>query len=138
MGNSTCIASTRNPHSRLQQGIGCHRDLHAAGLALGVAARLQTQTVRADSVIFDDRFNNATNDLSNNDSGVGGGFTAFSYNNGVNAFFPSAFETNTWNGLSGGYAVLANSTIGDLYSSLDTINSFNLHGGGPTFVLCGA
>src|ERR1035438_3301676 len=89
VNNSTCIASTRNPHSRLQQGIGCWRRLLAASLTLGVAAVLQTQTVRADSVIFDDHFNNATNDLSNNDSGVGGGFTAFSYNNLVNAFATS-------------------------------------------------
>ena len=137
MNNSKHNHSPQNPHSRPQQGIGCWRRLLAAGLTLGVAAVMQTQTVRADSVIFDDHFNNATNDLSNNDSGVGGGFTAFSYNNGVNAFFPSAFETNTWNGLSGGYAVLANSTIGDLYSSLDTINPLNLSGGGTTFELSG-
>jgi hypothetical protein len=95
------------------------------------------QTVRADTVIYNNDFNNATNDISNNDLGVGGGFTAFSYNNGVNLYFPSAFETNTWNGLSGGFAVLADSTIGDLYSSLDTVNSFNLSAVGTTFELSG-
>src|ERR1017187_9385776 len=130
MNNSTCIASARNPHSRLQQGIGCWRRLLAASLTLGVAAVMQTQTVRADVVIFDDHFNNASNNIANNDLGVGGGFTAFSYDNGVNAFAVDAFETNH-------FAILANSTIGDLYASLDTINPLNLSGGGTTFELSG-
>jgi hypothetical protein len=111
--------------------------LLAAGLTLGVAAVMQTQTLRADSVIFDDHFNNATNDISNNDSGVGGGFTAFSYNNLVNLFAVDAFETSIWNGVAGHFAILANSTIGDLYASLDTINPLNLSGGGTTFELSG-
>ena len=130
MNNSKNIYSSQNPHSRLQQGIGCWRRLLAASLTLGVAAVMQTQTVRADVVIFDDHFNNASNNIANNDLGVGGGFTAFSYDNGVNAFAVDAFETNH-------FAILANSTIGDLYASLDTINPLNLSGGGTTFELSG-
>ncbi len=135
MNNSTQVAIARNPHTRPRQGIGCWRRLLAAGLTLGLAAVLQT--ARADSVIYLNDFNNATNNIANNDLGIGGGFTAFSYNNGVSLYFPSAFETNTWNGKSGGFAVLADSIIGDLYSSLDTINPFNLNGGGTTFELSG-
>jgi hypothetical protein len=135
MNNPTPIDHARNPHARSQRRIGCRRRFLTAGLTLGLAAVLQT--VRADTTIYLNDFNNATNNIANNDLGVGGGFTAFSYNNGVNLYFPSAFETNTWNGLSGGFAVLADSTIGDLYSSLDTVNPLNLNGGGTTFELSG-
>ncbi|HEX7578349.1 MAG TPA: hypothetical protein VF430_09965, partial [Verrucomicrobiae bacterium] len=130
MNNPTHITRARNPQTRSHRGIGCWRRLLAASLTLGVAAVLQTQTVRADSVIFDDQFNNAANNITNNDLGVGGGFTAFAYDNLVNAFYMDAFETN-------GFAVLADSTIGDRYASLDTTNSFNLNGGGTTFELSG-
>ncbi len=136
MNNSTPIVSARIPYLGPQRRLGCWRRFLSAGLTLGFAAVLQTAS--ADTTIYLNNFNNATNDLSNNDLGVGGGFTAFSYNNGVNAYFPSAFETNSWNGSpANGYAVLANSTIGDLYSSLDTINSFNLSAVGTTFELSG-
>ena len=136
MNKSTHI-SARNPHTRSHRGVGCWRRLLAASLTLGVAAVLQTQTVRANIVIFDDHFNNAANDIANNDLGVGGGFTAFSLNNGVNLFAVDAFETNNWNGVAGHFAILATSVIGDLPASLDTINPFNLNGGGTTFELSG-
>ena len=135
MNNSTPINRSGNPHARPQRGLACWRRFLTASLTLGLAAALQT--VRADTTIYLNDFNNATNNIANNDLGVGGGFTAFSYNNGVNLYFPSAFETNTWNGLSGGFAVLADSTIGDLYSSLDTVNPFNLSAVGTTFELSG-
>jgi hypothetical protein len=135
MNNPTPIVRARTPHARPQRQLGCWQRFLTAGLALGLAAVLQT--ARADTTIYLNDFNNATNNIANNDLGTGGGFTAFSYNNGVNLYFPSAFETNTWNGLSGGFAVLADSTIGDLYSSLDTVNPFNLNGGGTTFELSG-
>jgi hypothetical protein len=102
--------------------------LLAAGLTLGLAAVLQP--ARADSVIYLNNFNNASNNLANNSDGIGGGFTAFTLNNAVETFVLDAFETNS-------YAILATSVIGDLPASLDSIDAFNINGGGTTFELSG-
>jgi hypothetical protein len=82
-------------------------------------------TVRADSIIFDDNFNNASNNLANNDQGVGGGFSSYSRDNGIDAYE------------SGGYGVISTSVAGFNQASINTINPLNLSAGGTTFELSG-
>ena len=136
MNKPTRIVHSHNLSCSPQPRIGSWGRLLIISLTLMVAAFFQT--ARASTVIYTNAFNNASNNIANNDLGIGGGFTVFSYNNNLNAYFPSAFETNSWNGSpSNGYAVLADSTIGDLYSSLDTITNFNLSAVGTTFDLSG-
>jgi hypothetical protein len=78
------------------------------------------QTVRADSVIFDDDFNNATNNLANNDLGVGGGFSSFSSDNGIDTYEAA------------GSAHISTSVASYNQASIDSINPININGGGTT------
>jgi hypothetical protein len=117
MNNSTHITCARNPHANPRPGIAGWRRWLAAGLALGLAAFLPT--VRADTVVFDDHFNNATNDLANNDLGVGGGFSAYS-RNGIDAYEAA------------GSAYIATSFASYNMASIDSINPIQLAAGGTT------
>jgi hypothetical protein len=99
-------------------------------LACGLFAAAIAQTARADFLVLSNDFNNSSNNLAVNNTGVGSGFTAFSLNNGVNQFAVDAYETN-------GKAILASSVIGALSASLDSIDSMNINGGGTVFELSG-
>jgi hypothetical protein len=119
MKNPTRIVSSPTPYARPQRGIGCWRRLLAASLTLCVVAVLQT--VRADTVIYDNDFNNATNNLANNDLGIGGGFAAYSR---------AAFGADTYEQTN--YAFIATSFADFNMAALDSINPIQLAAGGTT------
>jgi len=99
-------------------------------LACGLFAAALAPAARADFLVLSNDFNNSSNNIAVNNTGIGSGFTAFSLNNGVNQFAVDAYETN-------GKAILASSVIGALSASLDSIDVMNINGGGTVFELSG-
>lgn len=75
INNPTHIASSGRFYSPTRRATGCWKRFLTASLTLGLAAALQT--VRADLVVMDDDFNNASNNIANNDGGIGGGYATF-------------------------------------------------------------
>ena len=88
MNKPTRNVHSLNPYCPPQPRLGYWGRLLIISLTLMLAAFVQT--ARASTVVYTNAFDNATNNIANNDKGIGGGFTVFSLNNNVNAYFPSA------------------------------------------------
>jgi hypothetical protein len=94
----------------------------AAGLAiLGLAAL--TQTSRADYVLLDDNFNNASNNVANNSDGIGSGITtAVPLGGGITAATETNSLINILSDINGAYRVI-----------WDSVDAIPINGGGTTF-----
>ena len=118
MNNTAHIVSSPQKYFCSRLKIGCWRRLLAAGLMLGLTAFFQV--ARANLVVLDDDFNNSTNNLANNDLGIGGGFGTFTAVSG------RAYETNS-------LAVIASIVNGADRANIASQNGYAIGSGGTLF-----
>ena len=119
MNNTAQIVSSPKVCYCSRPKIGYWRRLLAASLMLGLTAFFQV--ARANLVVLDDDFNNATNNLANNDLGIGGGFGSFTAGN-----TPRAYETNS-------LAVIASTFNGADRANIASQNGYAIGSGGTLF-----
>jgi hypothetical protein len=126
MKNPTHTVSSPTPNSSPKPIAGYWRRFLVAGLTLGLAAVIQTVHASPPSMlVYSNNFNNASNNLANNDLGIGAGFNSYSRANGIDTY-----EATNYAFISTSYATFNQ-------AELASGSSIDISGAGTTFDFSG-